>query len=113
MGFSRVRMGITPLRTSRDYPIIFFSGLITYLGSMITYVALPHQVAELTGSYVAVGLIGIVELAPLIIFGLYGGALAASVNRKTMVVATEVGALLLSALLLVNSLLPVTQLWIL
>lgn len=106
-------MDLTPLRQSRDYRIIFFSGVITYLGSMITYVALPFQVAQLTDSYLAVGLIGLVELAPLIIFGLYGGALADSIDRRVLVLATELGALLLVSLLLINALLPEPKLWVL
>jgi MFS family permease len=108
-----MRMDVTPLRTSRDFRIIFTSGLVTYLGSMITYVALPFQVAQLTGSFVAVGLIGLAELVPLIVFGLYGGALADSVDRKVMVIATEIASGVLVALLLLNSLLPTTQLWVL
>jgi MFS family permease len=108
-----MRIDVTPLRTSRDFRIIFASGVVTYLGSMITYVALPFQVAELTGSYVAVGLIGLAELVPLIVFGLYGGALADSVDRKVMVIATELASGALVAMLLLNSLLPTTQLWVL
>lgn len=108
-----MRLDISPLRSSRDFRIIFASGLITYLGSMITYVALPFQVAELTGSFVAVGLIGLAELVPLVLFGLYGGALADRVDRKWMVVATECASGLLVAMLLVNSLLPSPQLWVL
>ena len=106
-------MDLTPLRQSRDYRLLFFSGVITYLGSMITYVALPFQVATLTDSYLAVGLIGLVEIAPLIIFGLYGGALADSCDRRILVLATEIGALLLVAVLLVNALLPEPRLWVL
>jgi MFS family permease len=108
---TRLRIDVSPLRSSRDFRLLFFSGLITYLGSMITYVALPFQVAQLTGSYVAVGLIGLVELAPLIVFGLYGGALADSVDRRVMVLATEVAAGILVSLLLVNALMPTPQLW--
>lgn len=111
--FARMRLDTTPLRASRDFRLIFASGLVTYLGSMITYVALPFQVAQLTGSFVAVGLIGLAELVPLIVFGLYGGALADSVDRRVMVIATEAAAGLLVTLLLVNSLLPSPQLWVL
>lgn len=108
---TRLRIDVSPLRSSRDFRLLFFSGLITYLGSMITYVALPFQVAQLTGSYVAVGLIGLVELVPLIVFGLYGGALADSVDRRVMVLATELAAGVLVSLLLVNALMPTPQLW--
>mgnify|MGYP003333206026 FL=1 len=73
---------------------------------MITYVTLPFQIKELTNSYVAVGLMGVVQLVPLIVFGLYGGVLADSVDRKKMVWATEFGALIATLLLLINALLP-------
>ena len=49
---------------------------------------------------------GVVQLVPLIVFGLYGGVLADSVDRKKMVWATEFGALIATLLLLINALLP-------
>jgi MFS family permease len=109
---SRWRVDLTPLRTSPDFRRIFISGLVTYLGSMITYVALPFQVAELTGSFVAVGLIGLAELVPLVVFGLYGGTLADTVNRRTMVIATEAASGVLIIALFVNALLPSPHLWV-
>jgi MFS family permease len=102
---------LRPLRTSRDFRLLFISGVITYLGSMITYVAIPFQVATITGSYVAVGLIGLAELVPLVVFGLYGGALADSVDRRTMVIATEAASAVAVAVLLANSLLASPQIW--
>jgi MFS family permease len=71
---------------------------------MITFVALPFQVKELTNSYWAVGLIGVVEIIPLIIFGLYGGVLADYVDRKKMIWLTEFGTLVATAILFLNSL---------
>ncbi len=108
----RLRIDTTPLRTSRDYRLIFAAGVISYLGSMITYVALPFQVKELTGSFVAVGALGLVELVPLIVFGLWGGALADAFDRRRMVVLTEIGLAVTSLILLVNALAPSPQLWI-
>lgn len=108
-----MRVDVTPLRESRDFRLIIISGGITYLGSMITYVALPFQVAQITGSFVAVGLIGLVELVPLVVFGLYGGALADSVDRRTMVIATEAASGILVLALLVNAAMPSPQLWML
>jgi MFS family permease len=81
------------------------------LGSFVTYVCVPLQIKQLTGSYLAVGAVGAVELVPLIVFGLYGGVLADAVDRKTMVLAAEAGLGLLSVLLLVNSLLPHPTVW--
>ena len=101
-----IAIDISPLKNSRDFRNLWSAGLVTYLGSMITYVAVPFQIKELTHSYVAVGLSGLVEILPLIIFGLYGGVLADAVDRKKMVWATEAASLILTAILFVNALMP-------
>ncbi len=103
---SGLTLDISPLKKSRDFRNLWAAGLITYLGSMITYVAVPFQIKELTHSYVAVGLSGLVEILPLIIFGLYGGVLADAVDRKKMIWATEAGSLILTSILLINAVLP-------
>ena len=102
---AKFAIDLTPLKKYPDFRNLWTAGLISYFGSMITFVALPFQLKELTGSYLAVGLLGAVEVIPLIAFGLYGGVLADSVDRKKMVWATEAGALILVAILLGNSLL--------
>ncbi|CAB4554259.1 unannotated protein [freshwater metagenome] len=103
---ARYRIDLTPLKKYPDFRNLWASGLITYLGSMITYVAVPFQIKELTNSYIAVGLSGVIEIVPLILFGLYGGVLADYVDRKKMIWATEFASLFLVAILLVNSFLP-------
>ncbi|MFH8367435.1 MFS transporter [Streptomyces sp. NPDC018031] len=102
---------LAPWHSSRDFRLMWVAGLVTAFGSFLTLVALPMQVKELTGSAFAVGAIGAVELVPLIVFGLYGGALADAVDRRTLILLTEAGLGLLAALLLVNSLLPDPMLW--
>jgi len=78
---------------------------------MVTYVAVPFQVYDLTGSAAAVGLLGVAELLPIIAFGLWGGALADAVDRRRMVLVTEIALTVASALLLVNALLPEPRVW--
>lgn len=95
---------LSPLRKYRDFKLLFTAGLFSYFGSMITFVALPFQVKELTGSFWAVGLIGVVEIIPLIVFGLYGGVLADYLDRKKMIWFTEFGTLIATSILLINSL---------
>ncbi|CAB5240598.1 unannotated protein [freshwater metagenome] len=102
----KLAIDLSPLRKYRDFRNLWSSGLISYLGSMVTYVAIPFQIKELTNSYVAVGIVGAIEIIPLILFGLYGGVLADYVDRKKMVWVTEAMALLLTCGLLINSLLP-------
>jgi MFS family permease len=99
----KIAMDISPLRKYPDFRRLWTSGLISYFGSMITYVALPFQIKELTNSYIAVGLIGAVELIPLIIFGLYGGVLADKVDRRKMILYTEIALTLMTLSLFINS----------
>ena len=111
-GLRGVRIDLTPLRTLPAFRRLFIGGLVTSLGSMVTYVAIPFQVAELTDSFIAVGLIGLAELVPLIVFGLYGGSLADRVDRRLLVVGGEIAAGILVLTLMVNALLPSPQLWV-
>jgi len=99
-------LDISPLRKYRELRLLFASGMITRLGSAMTMVALPFQIKVLTNSYVAVGLMGIVQLVPLIIFGLYGGVLADSVDRKKMILLAEASSLVMTLVLFLNALLP-------
>ncbi|MBU3716214.1 MAG: MFS transporter [Candidatus Nanopelagicaceae bacterium] len=101
---SSLAIDLTPLRKYRDFRFIFTAGLFSYFGSMITFVALPFQIKELTGSFWMVGLIGAVEIIPLIIFGLYGGVLADHVDRKKMIWLTEFGTLVATFILFLNAL---------
>ena len=94
---------ISPLRKYPDFRRLWSAGLVSYFGSMITYVALPFQIKELTNSYIAVGLMGAVELIPLIVFGLYGGVLADKVDRRKMILYTEIALGLMTFSLFVNS----------
>jgi MFS family permease len=61
------------------------------------------QLKQLTSSALAVGIIGLVELAPLIIFGLYGGVIADHFNRRTIVVASEFGLMCAAIALIINA----------
>ena len=102
---------VTPLKVSRDYRFLTASSVISGFGSFLTYVAVPIQIKELTGSALAVGLLGATELVPLVVCGLWGGALADAMDRRKLVVATEAASALLSVLLLLNALMPHPALW--
>lgn len=72
----------------------------------MTLVAIPFQIKELTNSYLAVGAIGAAEIIPLTIFGLYGGVLADRFDRKKLILNSEIAAMIVAGLLLVNAMLP-------
>ena len=98
----RIRIDISALRASRDFRFVFSAGVVSNIGSMMTYVAMPFQIKELTNSYLWVGAVGFVETVPLIIFGLYGGVLADAFDRKKLILISEFGAMLVSIGLLIN-----------
>ena len=101
---AKYAIDLSPLRKSADFRNLWAAGLISYFGSMITYVAVPFQIKELTNSYVAVAISGLIEIVPLIIFGLYGGVLADAIDRKKLIWITEALSLIFTAILLTNSL---------
>lgn len=106
LGWSTVlRIDLQPLRDFPDFRRIWTSGLISGFGSMATFVAMPFQMADLTGSYVLVGLLGVAEVIPLIVFGLWGGVIADRHDRRRVLLLTECAAMTLSCVLVVNSLL--------
>src|SRR6478672_7728972 len=98
-----MRVDLTPLRTRRDFRLLFCAGTVFYLGAMVSYVAIPFQVYDLTGSNFMVGAIGIVELVPLVVFGLYGGALADHVDRRRLLVLTGLAQAAATAVLAANA----------
>ena len=108
----RLRMDTTPWRGSRDFRLLFLAGTVFYLGGMVGYVALPYQLYQLTRSNFVVGAVGAVELVPLVVFGLWGGALADHLDRRTMVVWTGVAQALLTGLLVVNAFLATPRVWV-
>lgn len=107
-----MRLDATPLRASRDFRLLFVAGTVFYLGSMVSYVAVPYQLYTLTGSNFAVGALGIVELVPLLVFGLYGGALADHVDRRKLLVRAGVGRVLLTTVLAVNAFAENPVIWL-
>ena len=108
---TRLRIDTSPLRTSRDFRRLFSAGVISYLGSMFTFVAVPLQAQQLTGSFVVVGLLGLVEVVPIIVFGLWGGALADHYDRRVVIITAEVGSAAVRGVLLVNALRAEPQVW--
>jgi len=102
---------LTPWRTSRDFRLLVVAGTVFYLGAMVSYVAVPYQLYVLTGSNFAVGAMGLVELGPLVVFGLWGGAIADHYDRRTVLVATGTCQVLLTAALLLNATLARPQVW--
>ncbi len=106
-----MRPDLAPLRSSRGFRLVFASRTVTALGAQASEVALLMQARQLTGSPLAVGLLGTAELVPLMVFGLYGGVLADRFDRRALMRWCEAGLGGCAVLLLVNALLPRPALW--
>jgi MFS family permease len=102
---------LSPLRDSRDFRLLWTGELVSQTGRQITVVALPYQVFRLTGSSLAVGLIGLVQVVPLIVFSQIGGAVADRVDRRKLILVTELGLAVSSVLLMLGALSHHAPLW--
>jgi MFS family permease len=104
---------VGPLRRRREFRLLFIGQTVSFLGSMVTFVAIPYQAYELTGSSLVVGLIGLAELVPILVTAFVGGLLADAIDRRRMVLLSELGMMASTGLLLANSLLAEPRLWVL
>src|SRR5204863_2413871 len=76
-----------PLRTPA-YRRLWTAGIVTVVGAQLSVVAVPTQIFALTGSSAYVGLTGLFGLVPLVVFGLWGGAIADAMDRRTLLLIT-------------------------
>ncbi len=106
-------LDLSPLKVSRDYRLLFFGQLISFFGSMMTFIVVPWQMYQLTQSSAMVGYIYLAEFVPMVILAFVGGALADFFDKRRLLRITEFGQGLASVVLLVNSLLPRPQIWVL
>lgn len=104
-------LDVSPLRESKQYRTLYFAGLFSALGGQATYVATAFQLRQLTHSTLVVGSLGLVELLPLLFFGLYGGVIADRWNRRSVIIICEIVLLVATSLLLINAFLSHPQVW--
>src|SRR5262249_40370259 len=98
-------LNLAPLRKHRDYRLLFTGQLVSMFGSMITYVAVPYQVFELTHSSFVVGMLGASQLIPLLLFALWGGAYADVLDRRKLLIVSEIVMTVGSLSLAINGML--------
>ncbi|MFD1149485.1 MFS transporter [Saccharothrix hoggarensis] len=91
---------------------LWLSTVVTAIGSQLTAVAVPKQVYDLTGSSAWVGFSAAVAFVPLLVFGLYGGAIADVVDRRKLLVVTNAGIAVTSVLLWLQAAFHVESVWL-
>jgi MFS family permease len=111
MARRRLLADVTPLRESAGFRALFAGQLVSFLGNQVTVVAVAYQVFLLTDSSLAVGLVSLVQLPPLLLGSLVGGAVVDSRDRRRLLMLTQVLLGLCSATLAVNAMLDEPHVW--
>ena len=101
-----------PLR-NRHFRRLWTANIVTVVGAQLTVVAVPAQIYTITGSSAYVGLTGVFGLVPLVVFGLWGGALADVIDRRTLLICTTIGLIVTSALFWLQAWSGATNVWLL
>lgn len=100
-----------PLREPA-YRRLWLAGIVTLVGSQLSVVAVPTQIFALTGSSAYVGLTGLFGLVPLVVFGLWGGAIADAMDRRLLLLLTGAGIALSSLSLWVIAAARIGDVWL-
>ena len=92
---------------------LWTANIVTVVGAQLTVVVVPAQIYAMTGSSAYVGLTGVFGLVPLVVFGLWGGALADVIDRRTLLVITTLGLIATSTLFWLQAWTEVGNVWLL
>ncbi|WP_026360722.1 MFS transporter [Amycolatopsis nigrescens] len=109
--FGAIVVDVRPLKVPA-FRRLWTSTAVTAIGSQLTAVAVPKQIFDLTGSSGYVGLTGAVALIPLLVFGLWGGAIADTVDRRKLLLVTNAGIAVTSALLWFQAFAGFDSIWV-
>lgn len=99
--------------TSPDFRRLWTANIVTVIGAQLTVVAVPAQIYAITSSSAMVGLTGVFGLVPLIVMGLWGGALADVMDRRRLLEITTGGLIVTSALFWAQAALSLDNVWLL
>jgi MFS family permease len=99
-------LDISVLYRNRNFGFLFLGQFISFLGTMITSVALPYQIYHLTNSTLMVGLLSLAQLLPLLVTALFGGVLADRHHRRQLLLISESLMGVACLLLAFNAFLP-------
>ncbi|MFD1079870.1 MFS transporter, partial [Longispora fulva] len=92
-------LDLTPLRSAPAYRRLWLGLSVSNLGTQLTVTAVGLQVYQITGSTFSVGVLGICALVPLVVLGLYGGALVDVYDRRKVALIASIGLWVVSGLL--------------
>lgn len=108
----RIAVDVRPL-AHPQFRRLFLGQSVSLIGFQLTAVAVPIQMYDVTGSSLWVSLIGLVGLVPLVVFGLYGGAVSDAVDRRRLLIASSGLVWLVTGGLLLQAVLDLDNRWVL
>lgn len=111
MGVRAMLADTRPLHNAH-FRRLWTANIITVIGAQLTVVAVPAQIYALTGSSAYVGLTGLFGLVPLVVFGLWGGALADAMDRRLLMVLSTLGLILTAAMFWAQAATGVENVWL-
>lgn len=98
-------------RRNRNFALLYIGQAVSFLGTMITGVALPYQIYMQTKSTLMVGLLSLCQLIPLMFTALIGGVFADRYHRRFLLLSAEAVMMVGSLCLALNAALPHPHLW--
>lgn len=91
------------LRTNSNYRYLYLGQFVSFVGTMITSVALPYQIYQMTKSVLLIGLLSLCQLIPILVTALLGGVFADRYHRRNLLIISEILLAIGSLILLFNA----------
>jgi MFS family permease len=88
-GLRGLLVDLEPVKRDHDFRMLWLGQLVNGLGRQVTVVALPFELWQLTHSSLSIGLLALVQLVPILVFSLGGGAIADAVDRRRLLIVTQ------------------------
>jgi MFS family permease len=110
-GLRDLLVDLEPVRRDRDFRLLWLGQMVNSLGRQVTVITLPFELWQLTHSSLSIGLLALVQLVPILIFSLGGGALADAVDRRRLLIVTQLLLAATSLALVVLAMQPSPPVW--
>ena len=82
-------INLSIFRRNHNFALLYFGQFTSFLGTMITGIALPYQIYMETHSTLMVGLLSLAQLIPLLFTALIGGVFADRYHRRQLLLVAE------------------------
>ena len=110
-GLRSLLVDLEPVKRDREFRLLWLGQMVNGLGRQVTVVALPFELWQLTHSSLSIGLLALVQLVPILIFSLGGGAVADAVDRRRLLIVTQLLLAATSLALVLLAMQPSPPVW--